>query len=357
MKTIRSAGFTLVELLVVIAIIGILVALLLPAVQSCREFARSTSCQNNLLQLSLALHNYENAHLHYPAGTLNDTGPISNAPQGYHHSWLSQLLPYFEQQALDRQIDRSKSVYDRVNLPARKFSLQLLLCPSDSFGAWERFPSNYAGCHHDVEAPIDENQAGVFVLNKTFSRRDISDGLGYTLLIGEKLPDHWEMGWMSGTRATLRNTGTPINASAKENRQSGGFGGAAFGGVPGEEPDPFQMPLFGSLTSTAPPVPTAEPVVPQAGDAEALLDPESSEQPTEPAPEPLDLPPPPPPKPGALPPPNAAYVGGFGSMHRGYAQMAFGDGSIRRIAEAIDPTVWRQVGSRNDGGYPPQLTP
>jgi prepilin-type N-terminal cleavage/methylation domain-containing protein len=357
MKINRSAGFTLVELLVVIAIIGILVALLLPAVQACREFARSAQCQNNLLQLSLALHNYENAHTHFPAGTINDTGPISNAPQGYHHSWLSQLLPYFEQQALDRKIDRSKSVYDPVNLPARKFTLWTLTCPSDSFLGGGRYPSNYAGCHHDAEAPIAEDQSGVFLLNKTFTRRDISDGLGYTLFLGEKLPDNWELGWMSGTRATLRNTGTPINASVKENRQGGIYGGASFWVESGEPLDLFEMPEFGSSASIGPPGLFAEPVVPQAGDAEVLLDPESSEQPAEPAPEPIDLPPPPPPKPGALPPPNAAYVGGFGSLHRGYAQMAFGDGSIRRIGESIDATAWQQIGSRNDGGYPPQLTP
>src|SRR5688500_10702768 len=127
----KRHGFTLVELLVVIAIIGVLVALLLPAVQSTREMARSRSCQNNLLQLILAVHNYESVHGAFPRGTVDAAGPIVNAPKGFHHSWITQVLPHFDQMALDRNVDRSKSVYDPVHVAVRKFRIDVLVCPSE----------------------------------------------------------------------------------------------------------------------------------------------------------------------------------------------------------------------------------
>ena len=123
-------GFTLVELLVVIAIIGMLVALLLPAVQAAREAARRTQCSNNLSQLIIAVHNYEQAHGVYPPGTINPTGPIQNAQLGYHHNWITQLLPYFEQVNTYNHVDFSVGVYHKNNAPVRGLVLNTLLCPS-----------------------------------------------------------------------------------------------------------------------------------------------------------------------------------------------------------------------------------
>ena len=123
-------GFTLVELLVVIAIIGVLVALLLPAVQAAREAARRMSCTNNLCQLILAVQNYEMSFRVYPPGTINDTGPIQNLPQGYHHNWVSQLLPFFEEQNIYNHIDFQVGVYDDKNLPVRQAPVMILACPS-----------------------------------------------------------------------------------------------------------------------------------------------------------------------------------------------------------------------------------
>ena len=94
--SLRRRAFTLVELLVVIAIIGVLVALLLPAVQAAREAARRSSCNNNLIQLIIAVHNYEMAHGVFPPGTLDKAGPIVNVKNGYHHNWIIQSLPYIE---------------------------------------------------------------------------------------------------------------------------------------------------------------------------------------------------------------------------------------------------------------------
>ena len=82
-----SRGFTLVELLVVMAIIGVLMGLSIPAMQNMRELSRRSTCAQNLVRVSLALSAYPARNGHYPAGTLADAGPISSAPQGYHHNW------------------------------------------------------------------------------------------------------------------------------------------------------------------------------------------------------------------------------------------------------------------------------
>src|SRR4029450_6026515 len=103
------------ELLVVIAIIGVLVALLLPAVQAAREAVRRTSCGNNLNQLMIAVHNYEMPHGVYPPGTIDANGPIVNAKVGYHHNWIVQTLPFIEQETVWRAIDKNKSVYHQAN--------------------------------------------------------------------------------------------------------------------------------------------------------------------------------------------------------------------------------------------------
>ena len=89
-------GFTLIELLVVIAIIAVLIALLLPAVQAAREAARRCQCVNNLMQLSIALQNYESAFETLPPGVVDAKGPIKNGPPGYHFGWMAQILPYMD---------------------------------------------------------------------------------------------------------------------------------------------------------------------------------------------------------------------------------------------------------------------
>jgi prepilin-type N-terminal cleavage/methylation domain-containing protein/prepilin-type processing-associated H-X9-DG protein len=202
-------GFTLVELLVVIAIIGILISLLLPAIQASRESARRASCANNLRQLILAVHDYEMAHEHFPAGTVDDKGPIRNVPKGHHISWIARVLPYVEENALFGMLDLSLSAYHSKNDPARQTGLEILVCPSNP-ADWEPY-SNYAGCHHDKEAPIDSDNSGVFFLNSRLTRDDIKDGAAYTLFIGEKLIEDIDLGWLSGTPGTLRNTGFPLN--------------------------------------------------------------------------------------------------------------------------------------------------
>src|SRR5260370_389189 len=120
--TKRRPGFTLIELLVVIAIIAILIALLVPAVQKVREAAARTQCTNNLKQIGLAIHNYENANKKFPAGT----DPVSGA------SAIVQLLPYLEQASLFTLWDLSKPVQSGANDPNATYHEDaFLLCPSD----------------------------------------------------------------------------------------------------------------------------------------------------------------------------------------------------------------------------------
>ncbi len=213
MQTIRRynrSGFTLVELLVVIAIIGVLVALLLPAVQAAREAARRSSCLNNISQLALAVHNYEFAVEHLPAGVINPEGPIHSEPDGQHVSWLVQITPYVEMGNVHDAFDMEAGAYAPVNSAIRAVPVSLFMCPSfpgaeiseDKLAAL----STYAGCHHDVEAPIDADNHGLLFLNSGIRYIDIKDGSSQTLLIGEMWPADYELGWVSGTRATLRNT-------------------------------------------------------------------------------------------------------------------------------------------------------
>ncbi len=217
----RLRAFTLVELLVVIAIIGTLVGLLLPAVQAAREAARRCSCLNNTTQLGLALHNHEFHTGHFPSGVINPDGPIRNEAVGQHVSWTVQVLPYMEQNNLFRMFDQQAGAYAEKNDTLRRANIAVLRCPSspgprgDQSGTaigW----SSYAGCHNSIEAPIDVGNDGLLFLNSRIRFDDILDGSSHTLLVSEHVfedPDPNNgvspvvLGWPSGTRATLRNTG------------------------------------------------------------------------------------------------------------------------------------------------------
>ncbi|QDU56654.1 DUF1559 domain-containing protein [Aeoliella mucimassa] len=124
----KDRGFTLVELLVVIAIIGILVALLLPAVQAAREAARRSQCSNNLKQIGLAALNYESTKQRYPAGSITHSLAIENP---YYGTWTVSLLPYMELTALHDQWDETVHLSHENNRVLRESLVSSFACPSD----------------------------------------------------------------------------------------------------------------------------------------------------------------------------------------------------------------------------------
>lgn len=135
MRRSRRSGFTLVELLVVIAIIGILVALLLPAVQSAREAARRMQCQNNLKQLALALHNYHDANNTFLASSIwtNLSNTETANFNGLRQNWVIAILPYVEQQGLYNSFNFNQPIPHADNALARSATLSVMLCPSDGY--------------------------------------------------------------------------------------------------------------------------------------------------------------------------------------------------------------------------------
>ena len=152
MRSTCKVGFTIVELLVVMAILGVLVGLLLPAVQSAREAARRMQCQNNLKQIGLALHAYESAHKWLPPGMIWDgkgesqgggilpIGTIDHVALGTDPSldrlkvnWAIVLLPYLEQQSLYNSFRQDHTIDHVVNKPFRTVEISTLKCPSDGF--------------------------------------------------------------------------------------------------------------------------------------------------------------------------------------------------------------------------------
>jgi len=217
----KSPGFTLIELLVVIAIIAILIALLLPAVQQTREAARRTQCKNNLMQIGIAMHNYDMAFEMLPPGCVNPTGPIRNVEEGYHMSWLVQLLPVIEQTPLFGKVDFSAGAYSASNAALRTTRIPTFICPSDA----TNLPGavNYAGCFAGEDVAIDVDNTGLLFLNSSIGYQKIRDGASNTIAV---LETRLDLGpWARGGPSTLRGF-DPVDASLQGRNPS-------FGGHPG----------------------------------------------------------------------------------------------------------------------------
>lgn len=232
----KSRAFTLVELLVVITIIGILIALLLPAVQAAREAARRTHCANNLKQLGLAMQNYHLTHERIP---LTDVDELTSGHRGTNRNWIVRLLSYIEQQGVWDQMDMTVDGITGRNLTMIRQNLAAALCPSDAEAviprrrtdsAWDlgvtlgltcyaisvgdhMNGSGSSGAPNPPYRPYCRFGSPVRGVSNRFgwscSFGDIKDGLSNTLVVGEVIPE-WCY-FQSWGMASWSTTAWPIN--------------------------------------------------------------------------------------------------------------------------------------------------
>lgn len=187
-RHLSRRAFTLVELLVVIAIIGILIAMLLPAVQMVREAARRTACLNNMRQIGLALLNYESAQMRFPPGVVDDDDDLTDA---LHSGWVF-ALPYLEQKNVFDRYDMNQDWKSASNLAVANIEIPVFNCPSNGDpitlkGGIEGTTIDYALCKGPSAALWRTKQVGIFDINSSTRMGDIRDGSSNTFLVGEAI--------------------------------------------------------------------------------------------------------------------------------------------------------------------------
>jgi type II secretory pathway pseudopilin PulG len=217
-------------LLVVIAIIGVLIGLLIPAVQKVRETAARMSCANNLKQIGLALHGYHDANQYFPPGYLDgNTNPNSTPDNdvGPGWGWAALILPYLEQNNVYSQINFNQGVGVGSNATISQQPLPIFQCPSDPFQ--QAFPvydsnftnpiatvahGNYVGCNgweecfsgaggnpqggggaDGLSGSFGQGGVGLFYRNSHNSTNSVTDGLSNTIFVGERSANHAPSTW------------------------------------------------------------------------------------------------------------------------------------------------------------------
>ncbi|WP_169977844.1 DUF1559 domain-containing protein [Tautonia rosea] len=328
----RTRGFTLIELLVVIAIIGVLIALLLPAVQSAREAARRAQCTNNLKQIGLALYNYESTNGAFPIGLQRRVPDAPGIPADggclrvSRHTMFASMLPYLEQGNTFDWFNFDFFANSIRNITVQEIKVASYICPSDFQSSGPLNPpggplqfigvnqGSYAGSAGEVELMRYRYSTanagncrhlegtGAFVVSFNYKISNFNDGLSNTLFVGEasrfmNQPDSWQFPWNYGEWFTL--VGQPA-----------GGAGSVLHGIAYTAPR-INAPL--QLTSVTP-----------------IIDPDPFTW---------------------FLKPEAREYGGFGfrSQHPGGANFLLGDGSVRFLKETINPDVYRALGTRKGG--------
>lgn len=257
-RLIAPRGLTILELLVTVSIIGVLAALVLPAVHGARETARRAMCVNHLHQIGIAMHQHHNATNHLPAGWQFDSTNRSA------FGWAVPLLPYLEQAALAETIDTKKTIDDVHHDLARSTSLAVMLCPSDitdatftlhaeptedsppiaAFASAPTTPlvelptANYVGMFGTVEAddtipaPMGD---GTFLENRRTRFRDFQRGLSQTVVVGERtmaqVPSTWLGVSLAGEDAAFRIVGAALEGINQPFADEGDFSSRHPGGA------------------------------------------------------------------------------------------------------------------------------
>jgi prepilin-type N-terminal cleavage/methylation domain-containing protein len=305
----KNTAFTLVELLVVIAIIGILIALLLPAVQAAREAARRMTCSNNLKQWSLGMQSYENANKCFPPGVstgsacLSAPGCISGdnsvGPNGEYRrqTFVVDLWPFLELKGNTARYDRKFCFYAAVNRPATRDMVGFYYCPSDRIGTWNADPYTirsrgnyvtswgYCDYFQKSTSTSDPPRIGAFGTNRRTKIKDITDGLAHTLFLGELIQADYDEDF--DFRGDFFNNDQGAAQFMTLYTPNSGIDSMACGGKTPDIPGPCMMggPVFVSARS----------------------------------------------------------------KHRGGVQASCGDGAVHFFANEIDVVVWRGISSMSGG--------